>query len=329
MRRRDFITLLGGAAANWSLAARAQQVNRIRRIGVLMNFAADDPESMARIGAFLQGLQELGWLVGRNVAIEYRWSSGDTDRVRRDAAELVALTPDVILATGGSTVGPLQQATGTVPIVFSNVVDPVGAGYVASLARPGRNITGFSFLEYGTSGKWLELLKQIAPNLKRVAVLRDANIAAGAGELGALQSVAAALAVELTPLAVRDASEIESILGEFARGPNSGLIVTTAAAAVVYRDLIITLAARDNLPAVYGVRVFAVTGGLMSYGPDPIDQYRRAAGYVDRILKGEKPGELPVQAPTKFELVINMKTAKTLGLTVPPNLLAIADEVIE
>jgi putative ABC transport system substrate-binding protein len=326
--RRDFITLLGGAAA-WPLAARAQQADRAKRIGVLMNFVADDPEPMTRIAVFLQGLQELGWSVGRNAAIEYRWSGGDNDRLRRDAAELVALAPDIILATGGSTVGPLQQATSNIPIVFTNVVDPVGAGYVASLARPGRNITGFSVFEYSTSGKWLELLKQIAPNVRRVAVLRDAAIAAGAGELGALQSVAASLGVELMPLAGRDVDEIESALGEFARGPNSGLIVTTAALAAVHRGLIVTLASRYKLPAVYSLRLFVVAGGLMSYGPDQVDPYRRAAHYVDRILKGEKPADLPVQAPTKFELVINLKTAKAMGLSIPESVLAVADEVIE
>jgi putative tryptophan/tyrosine transport system substrate-binding protein len=329
MTRREFITLASGAAIAWPLAAHAQQGNRPRRIGVLMNFVAGDHEPMARIAAFLQGLQELGWSVGRNVAVEYRWSGGDNDRVRRDTAELVSRAPDVILATGGSTVGPLQQATGTVPIVFVNVVDPVGAGYVESLARPGRNITGFSSFEYSTSGKWLELLKEIAPNVKRVAVLRDASIAAGAGELGALQSVAASLGVELIPVAGSDVSRVESALSDFARGPNNGLIVTTAALAAVYPDLIVALAARNNLPAIYALRLFVDAGGLISYGPDQISQYRRAAAYVDRVLKGEKPGDLPVQNPTKFDLVINLKTAKALGLTVPPSLLARADEVIE
>jgi putative tryptophan/tyrosine transport system substrate-binding protein len=329
MRRRDFITLLGGAAAGWPIEAGAQQGNRPRRIGVLMNFVAGDHEPMARIAAFLQGLQELGWSVGRNVAVEYRWSGGDNDRVRRDTAELVSRAPDVILATGGSTVGPLQQATGTVPIVFVNVVDPVGAGYVESLARPGRNITGFSSFEYSTSGKWLELLKEIAPSVKRVAVLRDASIAAGAGELGALQSVAASIGVELVPVTGSDVSRVESALSDFARGPNNGLIVTTAALAAVYPDLIVALAARNNLPAIYALRLFVDAGGLISYGPDQISQYRRAAAYVDRVLKGEKPGDLPVQNPTKFDLVINLKTAKALGLTVPPSLLARADEVIE
>jgi putative tryptophan/tyrosine transport system substrate-binding protein len=328
MRRRDFISLLAGAAA-WPIEAGAQQGNRPRRIGVLMNFVAGDHEPMARIAAFLQGLQELGWSVGRNVAVEYRWSGGDNDRVRRDTAELVSRAPDVILATGGSTVGPLQQATGTVPIVFVNVVDPVGAGYVESLARPGRNITGFSSFEYSTSGKWLELLKEIAPSVKRVAVLRDASIAAGAGELGALQSVAASIGVELVPVTGSDVSRVESALSDFARGPNNGLIVTTAALAAVYPDLIVALAARNNLPAIYALRLFVDAGGLISYGPDQISQYRRAAAYVDRVLKGEKPGDLPVQNPTKFDLVINLKTAKALGLTVPPSLLTRADEVIE
>jgi putative tryptophan/tyrosine transport system substrate-binding protein len=329
MRRREFITLVGGAAAAWPLAARAQQPERMRRIGALMNTAVDDLESQAYVAVFLQGLQELGWTVGRNMRIDYRWTSGDADRVRRYAAELVALAPDVILTVGSSLVGPLQQATRTVPIVFVNVTDPVGAGYVASLARPGGNTTGFTVFEYGISGKWLELLKEIAPRVTRVAVLRDPANPAGTGLFGTIQGAAPAFGVEVSPVGLRDAGEIEHGITAFARGSNGGLIVTPSALAWVQRELIITLAARHRLPAVYALRFFAIAGGLISYGPDPADQYRRAAGYVDRILKGEKPADLPVQAPTKFELVINQKTAKALGLTVPPMLLARVDEVIE
>ena len=315
--RREFITLLGGAAAAWPLAARAQQGERVRRIGVLMNVAADDPEAQARNAAFLQGLQELGWTVGRNVRIDYRWAAGDADRLRRYAAELVALAPDVVLASGTSTVGPLQQATRTVPIVFAGVADPVGAGFVDSLARPGGNATGFISFEYGLSGKWLELLKEIAPGVTRVAVLRDSAISGGTGQFGAIQSVAPSLGVEVIPINVRDAGEIERAVAAFARAPNGGLIVTASGLAIVHRELIVMLAARHKLPAVYYYRFFVTDGGLVSYGPDPHDQYRRAAGYVDRILKGEKPADLPVQAPTKYELVINLKTAKALGLDVP------------
>jgi putative ABC transport system substrate-binding protein len=329
MRRREFITLVGGAAAAWPLAARAQQPERMRRIGALMNTAVDDLESQAYVAVFLQGLQELGWTVGRNMRIDYRWTSGDADRVRRYAAELVAHAPDVILTVGSSLVGPLQQATRTVPIVFVNVTDPVGAGYVASLARPGGNTTGFTVFEYDISGKWLELLKEIAPRVTRVAVLRDPANPAGTGLFGTIQGAAPAFGVEVSPVGLRDAGEIEHGITAFARGSNGGLIVTPSALAWVQRELIITLAARHRLPAVYALRFFAIAGGLISYGPDPADQYRRAAGYVDRILKGEKPADLPVQAPTKFELVINQKTAKALGLTVPPMLLARVDEVIE
>jgi ABC-type uncharacterized transport system substrate-binding protein len=328
MKRREFITLLGGAAA-WPLGAHAQQAERTRRIGVLMHLAADDPEAQARIGAFLQGLQEWGWAVGRNVRIEYRWAAGDAERIRKYAAELVALAPDVILATGGAVVGPLLEATSTVPIVFAQTPDPVGAGFVTTLARPGSNATGFTIFEYGISGKWVELLKEIAPRVTRVAVLRDPAITAGTGQLGAIQSVAPSFGVELSPVNMRDASEIERAVTAFAQSLNGGLIVTGSALAAVHRDLIIALAARHRLPAVYTGRFYVTGGGLISYGPDSIDPYRRAAGYVDRILKGEKAADLPVQAPTKYELVINLKTAKALGLEIPATVLARADEVIE
>jgi putative ABC transport system substrate-binding protein len=328
MRRRDFIALLGGAAA-WPLSARAQQGERMRRIGVLMPAAADDLDGQARIAAFRQGLQQLGWTDGRNVRIDTRWSAGDADEIRKYAAELAALAPDVILATGSATLAPLLQATRTVPIVFTIVPDPVGAGLVDSLARPGGNATGFTWFEYATSGKWLELLKQIAPGVTRVAVLRDPAIAAGLGQWGAIQAMAPSVGVEVIPVNVRDAPEIERAVAGFARSSNGGLILTASALAVVHRDLVIRLAARHKLPAVYHRRLFVTSGGLISYGPDLVDQYRQAAGYVDRILKGEKPADLPVQAPTKYELVLNLKTAKALGLEVPPTLLARADEVIE
>jgi len=301
----------------------------MRRIGVLMNLAADDPESSARVTAFAQGLQQLGWTDGRNVRIETRWAAGDADRYRKSATELVALMPDVILATGTSAVVPLQQATRTVPIVFVNVVDPVGAGLVASLARPGGNATGFTLYEYGMSGKWLELLKEIAPRVTRAAVLRDPARAPGIGQFAAIQAVAPSLGVELSPVDVRDAGEIERAITAFARSPNNGLIVTASPSAAVHRKLIVTMAARHQLPAVYPYRYFVTGDGLISYGPDSIDPYRRAAAYVDRILKGEKPADLPVQAPTKYELAINLKTAKALGLTVPNTLLVSASEVIE
>jgi len=329
MRRRDFITLIGGAAVAWPLAARAQQGDRVRRIGVLMNIAADDSETQARRAAFLQGLQELGWSEGRNLRIDYRWGVGDTDRHRANAAELVALAPDVILAHGGPIMGALQRATRAVPIVFVSVTDPVGAGYVASLARPGGNATGFILFEFGISGKWLELLKQIAPRLTRVAVLRDPAIPSGTGQFGAIQAVAPSFGVELSPIDLRDASGIERAVRAFARQPDGGLIVTAAAFAQIHRALIMTLAARHRLPAVYPYRYVVTSGGLISYGPDQIDQYRRAAGYVDCILRGEKPADLPVQMPTKYELVINLKTARALDLEVPPTLLTRADEVIE
>jgi len=329
MSRRQFIGLLGGAAAAWPLAAREQQGERMRRIGVLTNLVADDPEAQARVGAFLQGLQELGWAVGRNMRIEYRWGAGDADRTRGYAAELVALAPDVILTSGASALAPLLQATRSVPVVFAQVPDPVGAGFVNSLARPGGNTTGFITYEYGLSGKWLELLTQIAPSVTRAAVIRDPAVSAGTGQWGAIQAVAPSVRVLVSPVNVRDAGEIERDVAAFAHGSNSGLIVTASALAIRHRNLIVTLAARHRLPAVYYQRGFVTGGGLISYGPDFIDQYRRAAGYVDRILKGEKPSELPVQAPTKYELVINLKTAKALGLEVSCSLLARADEVIE
>ena len=328
MRRREFITLLGCAAA-WPLAARAQQPERMRRIGVLMNIAADDPEGQARIAAFLQALQQLGWTVGRNVQIDARWAAADAGLFRRYATELVALAPDVILACTNSAVAPLQQATRTVPIVFTITADPVGAGFVASLARPGGNTTGFSVFEYSISGKWLELLKQIAPGVTRAAVLRDPATASGIGQFAAIQAVAPPFGVELSPVDVRDAGELEQAVTAFAHEPNGGLIVTASPSQAVHRKLIVTLAARHRLPAVYPFRYMATEGGLLAYGPDQADQFRGAAGYADRILKGEKPADLPVQAPTKYELVINLKTAKALGIDVSPTLLARADEVIE
>ena len=330
MQRRDFIRFLGGATAAWPLAARAQQSDRVRRIGVLMAATADDPDYQARIAAFQQGLQQLGWSDGRNVHIDTRWATTKSDDIRRHAAELAALAPDVILAgTGTATVAPLLQATRTVPIVFAVVIDPVGAGFVDSLARPGGNATGFTVFEYGMSGKWLELLKQIAPAVTRAAVLRDPTIASGIGQFAAVQAVAPSLGVDLSAVDVRDAGEIERAVTAFARSSNDGLIVTASALATRHRDLIIALAARLRLPAVYPYRYFVTVGGLISYGPDFVDQYWQAAGYVDRILKGENPAELPVQAATKYELSINLKTAKALGLAVPPPVLARAGEVIE
>jgi ABC transporter substrate binding protein len=359
VRRRHFITLLGGVAA-WPVAVRAQQAERVRRIGVLLPAAADDAEYQARVGAFLQALALLGWTIGRNVRIDTRWATANAADIRRHAAELAALAPDVILAHGASTVGPLLQATRTaalaseasdqrgnsivrapgtrpepgssaraVPIVFPVVSDPVAAGFVDSLARPGGNATGFIVFEYSLSGKWLELLKQIAPGVTRAAVFRDPASPPGIGQFGAIQAVAPSLSVEVTPVNVRDAGEIERAVTAFARSSNGGLIVTSSGLAELHRNLIVTLAARHKLPAVYFERFFAAAGGLISYGPDQIDQYRRAAGYVDRILKGEKPADLPVQAPTKYETVLNLKTAKALALEVPPTLLARADEVIE
>jgi putative tryptophan/tyrosine transport system substrate-binding protein len=328
MKRRAFITLLGGAAA-WPLATRAQPRDRMRRIGVLTPFAAGDPEAKARVEAFVHALQQLGWSEGRNLHIDIRWGAGDSERTRHYAADLVALAPDVILAAGGATVGPLLQATRSVPIVFTLTPDPVGAGFVESLARPGGNATGFTNFEYGIGVKWLELLKEIAPRVTRAAVLRDPAIPAGIGEFGAIQAVAPSLGIELRPIDMRDAGEIERAVTAFARSSNGGLIVTSNAWGIVHRDLIIALASRHRLPVVYPFRVFITAGGLASYGPDTIDPHRRAAGYIDRILKGEKPADLPVQAPTKFELAINLKTAKALGLDIPTSVLARADEVIE
>jgi ABC-type uncharacterized transport system substrate-binding protein len=329
VNRREFILALGGGAAASPLAAHAQQPDRMRRIGVLMSTAADDPEGQARIAAFLQGLQQLGWTVGRNVRIEYRWSGGAPERARIYATELAALAPDVIVTGGASYVAALQQATRTVPIVFATATDPVGGGLVASLARPGGNVTGFTTFEYGSSAKWLELLKQIAPRLVRVAVIRDPSLPTGTGQLGAIQSAAPSFGVELSPVDVRNVAELERAIAAFAHGSNGGLIIQASPLATIHRDLIVTLAARHKLPAVYPERHFVAAGGLISYGPDYADQYRQAAGYVDRILKGEKPADLPVQAPTKYETVLNLKTAKALGLEIPPILLARADEVIE
>jgi putative ABC transport system substrate-binding protein len=329
MNRREFITLLGGAAAAWPLAAGAQQGGARRRIGVLMNFAADNPEGQARAAAFLQGLQQSGWTDGHNVRIDTRWVGSDPDNFRKYAAELIALAPDVILASATLSLAALQQATRTVPIVFANVVDPVGAGFVDSLARPGGNTTGFMPFEYGLSGKWLELLKQIAPGVTRVAVLRNPASPTGPALFAAIQAVAPSLRVEVSPVNVRDAGEIEHAVAAFARSPNGGLIVTPSRLVTGRRELLVTLAARHKLPAVYPDRVFVSGGGLISYGPDLLDQYRRAAGYVDRILKGAKPADLPVQAPVRYQTVLNLKTAKALGLDVPPMLLARADEVIE
>ncbi len=328
MRRREFITLLVGAAAAGPLGGRAQQPP-MRHVGVLMSTGADNADSQARLAAFLQGLQEFGWAVGRNLRIDIRWGAGDPDRHRQYAAELVLLAPDAILATGSAAAAPLRQTTRTIPIVFAIVPDPVGAGLIANLARPGGNVTGFLSFEYGLSGKWLELLKQIAPSVTRAAIFRDADVSGGIGQFAAIASMAPSLGVDAVPVNVRDPSEIERELAGFARSPNGGLIVTGSAGALIHRDLLVRLAAQHKLPAVYYERLFVSAGGLISYGPDQVDQYRRAAGYVDRILKGEKPADLPVQAPTKYELVINLKTAKALGLTVPDNLLARADQVIE
>ena len=331
MRRRAFITLLGGAAT-WPRAARAQQRERMRRIGVLMNFVSDDPAAQSRLTAFLQRLAQLGWTEGSNVRIDVRWAAGDTERTRKYAAELVAFAPDIILTSGSPATGPVLQVSRTVPVVFVQVADPVGGGFVESLARPGGNATGFTNFEYGMSGKWLELLKEIAPNVTRVAVLRNLSTAAGPGQFGAIQAVASSLGVEISPINVRnnaaqDAGEIDRAITAFAHASNGGLIITGGSA--TRRELIVSLTAHHRLPAIYPDRAFVADGGLIAYGPDRINQYRRAAGYVDRILKGEKPADLPVQAPTKYELVINLKTAKALGIDVPPMLLARADEVIE
>ena len=326
--RRELLAALGGAVAVWPLAARAQP-KRMRRIGVLANLAEDDPEDRKRVEAFLQALQKLGWREGDNLQIDYRHALGKLATARKFAAELVARGPDVILATGSLVTGALLDVTRTVPIVFLIVPDPVGAGFVESLARPGGNATGFSALEYATAGKWLELLTEVAPRLTKVGVLRDVAIAAGAAQFGVIQAAAASHQIELRPIGVRDAAEIEQGITAFARETNGGLIVTGSPSSIIYRDLIVTLAAKHKLPTVYYARSFVAGGGLISYGPDFVDQYRRAAGYIDRILKGEKPADLPVQAPTKYDLVINLKTAKALGLDVPPTLLGRADEVIE
>jgi len=320
---------MGGAAAAWPVAVHAQAPDRMRRIGVLINLTADDPESPARLAAFAQGLADLGWAIGRNLRIDYRWAGGDPESIRKDAEELVTLKPDLILSSGTPSVAALQKATRSVPIVFAQVVDPVGSGFVETLARPGGNITGFSVFEFGISGKWLELLKEIAPNVTRAAILRDVALASGSGQLGALQSVAPLLGVELRPVDVSDAAAIERAVVAFARSRNGGLIITASTLAVIHRKLITKLAAEHRLPAVYHSSYYVSSGGLISYGPNSIDPFRRAAGYVDRILKGEKPADLPVQAPTKCELVVNLKAAKALALDIPPSLLARADEVIE
>ena len=329
MRRREFISLLGGGTVAWPLAARAQQGERMRRVGILLPAAADDPAWQARVGAFQQGLALLGWNIGSNLQIDTRWATTNAAEIRRQAAELAALAPDVILAGGTSALGPLLQATRTVPIVFTLVFDPVGTGYVDSMARPGGNATGFMLYEYSFSGKWLELLKEIAPGVTRVAVLRDTTQGFTTSEFAVIQAMAPSLRMEVNPVDMRDAGGIERAVATFARAPNGGLILTGSAAGVRYRDLIVTLAARYKLPAIYFERFFAAAGGLASYGPDNVNSFRRAASYVDRILKGEKPADLPVQASTKYELVINLKTAKALGLDLPSSVLARADEVIQ
>jgi len=329
MQRREFIKVIAGSAAAWPFTALAQQPERIRRIGVLMAINADDADAQARMAAFVQGLQQLGWTVGKNVRVDFRLAGIDADTLRKHAAELVALAPDVILAQSSPAIAPLLQATRTVPIVFTLIGDPVGAGYVDSLAHPGGNATGFTVFDYSIGGKWLELLKEIAPRVTRVAVLREAAVAAGPAQFGAAQTVAPSLGMELRPVDTRDAGEIERAITAFARGPNGGLLVTGSSSASSHRNLIIALAAQHRLPAVYFQRLFVAAGGLISYGTDYVEQFRQAAGYVDRILKGEKPGDLPVQTPTKYELVINLKTAKQLGVSIPPAVLARADAVIE
>jgi putative ABC transport system substrate-binding protein len=328
MKRREFITLIGGAAAS-PFAAKAQRAERVRRIGVLMPGAAEDPENKNRIAAFQQGLQELGWTDGRNVRIDYRWGGGDADRIRSTAVELVALEPDVIFAVASSILIALQQVTHTVPIVFANITDPVGAGYVDSLARPGGNITGFLLFEYGLAGKWLELLKQIAPTVTRAAVIRDSKTSAGIGQWAVIQAMAPSMGIDLNLINIRDADQIKLDIAAFAHLSDGGLIVTANPLATQHRELIIRLAADHKLPAVYFERYFVTGGGLISYGAHMVDQFQRAAAYVDRVLKGEKPANLPVQGPTKYELAVNLKTAKALGIAVPPPLLARADEVIE
>jgi putative tryptophan/tyrosine transport system substrate-binding protein len=329
MRRREFITLIGGAAAAWPFAVRAQQPERMRRIGILLPATADDAEFQAWVGSFLQTLQQSGWTIGHNVQIDTRWATANAAVIRRNAAELVALAPDVILAHGTMSVGPSLEATPTVPVVFPVAADPVGAGFVNTLARPGGNATGFMNFEYGMGGKWLELLKEIAPGVTRAAVLRDTTNPTGIAMFGVIQAVAPSFRVEVTSVNIRDEREIERAIAAFGRSSNGGLVVTPSGSALRHRDLIVALAARHKLPAVYFERSYVSVGGLVSYGADFIDLYRQAAGYVDRILKGEKPADLPVQAPTKLELVINLKTAKALGLTVPPSVLSRADAVVD
>jgi putative ABC transport system substrate-binding protein len=328
MRRREFITLLSGAAV-WPLATRGQEQARVPRIGVLLNLAEHDQETEKRLAAFLDEMQKLGWTEGRNLRIEYRWGEGNRNANRKNAAEIVALAPDVIFAHGSSIVTPLLQLTQDIPIVFVSVSDPIAGGFVESLAKPGGNATGFTSIDYSMAGKWLELLKQLTPEVVRVAIIRDPRQVSGAGQLGAVQAVAPLLRVEVIPLGVQDAGEIEQGISAFAREPHGGLIVTTSPLAQIQRPLIITLAAQHSLPAVYPYRLFTASGGLVSYGPDIVDEYRRAAGYVDRILKGEKAAALPVQQPIKYQTIINLKTARTLGLSIPEQLLARADEVIE
>jgi putative ABC transport system substrate-binding protein len=329
MRRRDFLVVLGGAPAVWPLVTHAQQGDRVRRIGVLLPAAANDPRFQAWVGAFLQGLALSGWIIGSNVRVDTRWATGNAAEFRKHATELVALAPDVILAHGNTLIALLLQTSRTIPVVFPVAIDPVGTGLVDSLARPGGNATGFVSFEYGLSGKWLELLKQIAPNVTHVAVIRDAAIPAGQGQFAAIASVGPSLEIEVSPINVRNVDEIKDAISAFARVPNGGLIVTASGAALEHREQIVTFAERHKLPAVYYERLFVDAGGLISYGADYADQYRHAAGYVDRILKGEKPADLPVQVPTKYELVINLKTAKGLDLTIPPSVLARAHEVIE
>jgi putative ABC transport system substrate-binding protein len=329
MKRRQFISLLGSALAGWSLPAQAQQTERVRRIGIMTNLAESDPETKLRLDGFRQSLKQLGWIEGNNLDLDYRWGVGDTDAHRKNAAELVALKPDVILAHGSTIMGPLQRVTRSIPIVFVSVADPVAGGFVASLARPGGNATGFTSFEYGQSGKWLELLKEIAPAVTRAAVIRDPEQVSGGGQIGAIQAVASSLRVDLNPIGMRDLDEIEQTIATFAARPNGGLIVTTAAWAQIHRDELVALAARHRLPAIYPYRLFVTAGGLCCYTPDTVEQYRQAARYVDRIFKGEMPRDLPVQAPTKYELVINLRTARVLGLDLPAQILARANEVIE
>jgi putative ABC transport system substrate-binding protein len=328
MRRRDFIKAIAGSAAAWPLAARAQQAEQVRRIGVLMHSPSNEPEAQARMAAFLRGMQDAGWEVGRNLRIEYRWSVGDAARLFKDARELVALNPDVILAGVGATIAALQRATRVIPIVFAQGIDPVGNAYVDSLSRPGANITGFVQLNYGLAGKWLELLKDVAPQVTHVAMLREPS-AAAVGQWAVMQEVARSMNVEVKPIELQEAADIERSISSFAQNPKSGMITAVSAAALNHLDLIIKLATQHRLPAIYCYRIFVTRGGLMSYATDIAGQYKRAAGYVDRILKGEKPTEMPVQDPTKYELVINLKSAKAIGLTVPPSLLSRADEIIE